>query len=341
VERPGPDNLVSFPRRDARHWRSASWRDSDAGYAGGRYAMDVNAIWVPRALEATAAILAALPDLGMSLAALDSLSPGVGDSPLADYARDTLSLRRAIETWRGARRHFEVTLAPPELAVRLRGALADLPAGERRYWQRVLARHREPDDSLSFLAIALDSAGKPIPVVNTDPATGLFLEDFTPGILTGRVKAESVLRDIRPFVRPYPVALFVPGLGPLVANDAYASDSVRGRFRRDAYHGPRVVWGREVNLLFLGLARQLAGGLDAAGRPADPSLGTYLEAVDDALRQALAAVQASGLEHNELWSYRIEGGRLRPTRYGTSSDIQLWNGTNLAVQFALSRLPRP
>jgi hypothetical protein len=102
-----------------------------------------------------------------------------------------------------------------------------------------------------------------------------------------------------------------------------------------------VVWGREVNLLFLGLARQLAGGLDAAGRPADPSLGTYLEAVDDALRQALAAVQASGLEHNELWSYRIEGGRLRPTRYGTSSDIQLWNGTNLAVQFALSRLPRP
>ena len=43
---------MSFPKRDSTHWRSASWRDSDAGYAGGRFAMDINAIWVPQALEA-------------------------------------------------------------------------------------------------------------------------------------------------------------------------------------------------------------------------------------------------------------------------------------------------
>ena len=58
----------------------------------------------------------------------------------------------------------------------------------------------------------------------------------------------------------------------------------------------------------------------------------------DIRRLQYPAVHASGLEHNELWSYRIEGGRLRPTRYGTTSDIQLWSGTNLAVQFALARL---
>jgi hypothetical protein len=102
-----------------------------------------------------------------------------------------------------------------------------------------------------------------------------------------------------------------------------------------------VVWGREVNLLFLGLANQIAGGFDAGGRVRDPALQPYLRALDDALRLSLAAVHASGLEHNELWSYRIEDGRMRPTRYGTSSDIQLWNGTDLAVQFVLSRLPRP
>jgi hypothetical protein len=51
-------------------------------------------------------------------------------------------------------------------------------------------------------------------------------------------------------------------------------------------------------------------------------------------------VSASGVEHSELWSYRIEEGRLLPTRYGTSSDVQLWSCTDLAVQFALSRLPR-
>ncbi len=59
------------------------------------------------------------------------------------------------------------------------------------------------------------------------------------------------------------------------------------------------------------------------------------------LQRILAAVDASGLGHNELWSYRIEGDRLRPTRYGSSSDVQLWNTTDLAVEFVLSRLGMP
>jgi hypothetical protein len=57
------------------------------------------------------------------------------------------------------------------------------------------------------------------------------------------------------------------------------------------------------------------------------------------LRASLAAVNASGLQHNELWSYEIKGGKLVPVRYGTSSDVQLWNTTNLVVQYALSQLP--
>ena len=89
-------NLVSFPRRDSAHWRSASWRDSDAGYAGGRFAMDVNAIWVPEALQATATILAAMPALGLNQAALDTLVPGLRDGPLGRYVRDSVALRRAV-----------------------------------------------------------------------------------------------------------------------------------------------------------------------------------------------------------------------------------------------------
>jgi hypothetical protein len=165
-------------------------------------------------------------------------------------------------------------------------------------------------------------------------------EDEIPGA-TARDRPATVLRDVAPFVRTFPVALFAGGLGPLAANDAYASKGVWERFEKDRYHGPRVVWGREVNLLFLGLANQIAGGFDATGRVSDPVLLPYLRTLDDALQRTLAAVRASGLELNELWSYRVEGGRLLPTRYGTSSDIQLWNGTNLAVQFVLSRLPRP
>jgi hypothetical protein len=49
-------------------------------------------------------------------------------------------------------------------------------------------------------------------------------------------------------------------------------------------------------------------------------------------------VEASGLKHNELWSYEISGGSLKPIRYGASTDVQLWNVTDLAVQFMLTRL---
>ena len=341
VDHPRALNLVGFPRRDSVHWRSASWRDSDAGYAGGRFAMDVNAVWVPQALEGIATILSALPGIGLGTDVLDSIAPGIGRTPLAGYIRDTLSLRRAIETWRGARRHFEVRLGPREIEERLRAKLAWLPEGERRFWEKAMAAADEPRDSLAFLALSLDTDGKPIPVVNTDPATGLFLENRTAGVLTGRVKREAVLRDIEPFMRRFPVALFVDRLGPVAANDVYASPEIWERFGKDTYHGPRVVWGREVNLLFLGLANQIAGGFDGAGRLADPGLRPYLRSLDEALRNTLVAVHASGLELNELWSYRIEDDRLLPTRYGASSDIQLWNGTNLAVQFVLSRLPRP
>jgi hypothetical protein len=108
----------------------------------------------------------------------------------------------------------------------------------------------------------------------------------------------------------------------VVANDAYASPRTWRRFRQDLYHSPRVVWGREVNLISLGLSK-------ARGKvPADW------------LTRILAAVEASGLGHNELWSYRIEGNRLLPVRYGTSSDVQLWNTTDLAVEFELSRLQK-
>jgi hypothetical protein len=290
-------NLVSFPRRDSTHWRSASWRDSDAGYAGGRFAMDINAIWAPEALEAIGTIVGALPGLRLGPAELD-----------------TLALRSALGTWRGARRHFEVALPPAEVDRRVRARLAALPRDEAAYWSRV--RGGPAADTLRFLALALDSAGTPIPVVNTDPATGLFLDaaDF------GRME------DVRPFVRPYPEGLFVAALGPLVANDAYADPAIWQRFEQDRYHSPRVVWGREVNLLFLGLAGRIADDPATAGP------------FRDALRRTRAAVDASGLRHNELWSYDIERGRLRPVRYGTSSDVQLWNSTDLAVQYVLSHL---
>jgi type II secretory pathway component PulM len=332
AQAPRATNLVGFSRRDATHWRSASWRDSDAGYANGRFAMDINVIWAPAALAAIATILETLPALGLNPPTIDSMAPEIRRTALGQYMRDPASLRRAIEAWKGARRHFEITLTPEEIRQRTRSKLAWLPELERSYWDKVLSARGEVKDSLTFLVLALDAEGHPIPVVNTDPSTELFL--------IGPATPDLVLRDVAPFLRPYPVGLFVDGLGPLVANDAYTAPEIWERFQADPYHGPRVVWGREVNLLLLGVANQLAGAFGGAGQLKNPALEPYVRSLDKALRSTLDAVNASGLQHNELWSYEIKEGRLVPTRYGTTSDVQLWNTTNLVVQYVLSKLPR-
>ncbi len=333
---PVVQNLIGSPRLDSTHWRSISWRDSNAGYANGRFEMDINAIWVPRALQSIAEILASFPAIGFTQNELAAVAPeGVGDTPLGEFAHDPVFFQRAIQNWRGVVRYFVVSLTPEEIQTKVAAKLQWLPATERGYWQGVLAATGADKSPLEFLAISLDSSGRPIPVVNTDPATWLFLRD---GSDTTSAALSAVMRDVRAITRAYPVGLFVDGLGPLVANDAYAPPTVWDAFKRDTYHSPRVVWGREVNLVLLGLANQISGATDATGRPRDPALTAYVTEMRDALRRANAAVEASGLKHNELWSYEISGGTLKPIRYGASTDVQLWNVTDLAVQFVLSRI---
>ena len=316
-------NLVSFAPRDGS-WAATSWRDSNAGYAGGRYAMDVNAIWVPHALESLGTILEALRALGMSADSLATTTPELAaGTPLGDYARDPARLARAAATWRDADRHFLVRLAPAQIRERVAARLAAMPAHERAYW--TARADTASGDSLAFLALALDADGRPIGVANSDVATRLFLGE--PAADTSRAVADGVLRDVRLFMRPYPVGLFIDRVGPVVANDAYASPEVWRTFERDPYHGPRVVWGREVNLFLLGAAQYAR----------HPALRAHAGELHAAVAHTLAAVEASGFQ-SELWSYEVRDGQLVPVRYGTSSDIQLWSTTDLAVQFALSRL---
>jgi hypothetical protein len=284
---PVATNLVSFRRLEDGWWHAGSWRDSRVGYAGGRFAMDVNVVWVPAALRGIGTIDSALRALAL---------PGIPDAPAA---------RAALDAWREAARHFGVALAPDEVASRVRARLAALPETERTHWEAVLARHGFPADTLKFLAISIDSLGQPIPVMSTDPAMLLLLETLAP---------EREAELLRPFLLPYPVGLLVEGLGPLAANDVYARPEVWEMFERDRYHSPRVVWGREVNVLLSALARR--------------SQRAPLDSV-------LTQVERSGLSHAELWTYRIDGQELRPVRFATGTDVQLWNLTDLALQFLL------
>jgi len=286
---PVATNLVSFHRDADGWWHPGSWRDSRVGYAGGRFAFDVNVVWVPAALRGIGAIDSTLRALGLPGV------PGAGD------------VSQAAETWRGTARHFEVALAPAQVEARIHAKLASLPAGERLYWEQTLIRGGFPGDTLRFLTVSLDSAGQPIPVMSTDPAMWLLLDNLSP---------ERQALVLRPFALPYPVGLFVDGLGPLAANDAYATPAVWQMFEHDLYHSPRVVWGREVNVVLSAVARR-------------GSATPLLDAV-------VNAVEKSGFRHAELWSYEITGGALRPVRYGTGSDVQLWSLTDLAVQYLLN-----
>jgi hypothetical protein len=319
---------VSFPRDADGRWISASWRDSRAGYAGGRFAMDVNVIWAPRAVAAIGTILDALHRLGFPQPALDSLAPAFRDAPLAAYVRNQAALERAVATWMGTERHFRVALSPSQVGERVAARLSWLPRPESAYWRGGGGGGGGggagvPTDTFRFLALALDSIGRPIPIVNTDPAMLLLLDTLGPG---------HARELVEPIMLPYPVGLFVEGLGPLVANDSYATPDVWDSFRRDPYHSPTVVWGRDVNALLAGLALQIL---------AAPGSGTNRSALQAALHRTVEAVDRSGLRHAELWSYQIENGRLLPVRYGTSSDVQLWSLTDLAVQYLQAQLPPP
>lgn len=338
VEHPVAENLVGFPKLDGQRWLSGSWRDSGAGYANGRFAMDINAIWVPKALASIETIFAALGRIGISLETLENSMVAIRGTRLLEYARNSEALQQALDTWRHAVRHFEVHLSAPQVQQRVRAKLNGLPEEERTYWENVISKSGADKERIEFLALSLDEKGQPIRVANTDVATWFFLEDFTSEILSRRVKPEEVIKWLRIFVMPYPVGLFLEGVGPAVANDVYASPEVWENFRRDIYHSPSVVWGREVNLLFLGITKQILSAYDSQGRIKDARLDPYVEELRVILDKILTAVERSGLKHNELWRYRIESGVLLPKRYATTSDIQLWNLTDLAVQYLLERL---
>jgi hypothetical protein len=340
VSQPVAENLISFKKLDQHRWHSGSWRDSGVGYANGRFAMDINGVWVPKALESIEKILTALREIGFSSDDLQKLVPELHDTQLFEYAQKPEILRQAIKTWRNAVRHFEVHLPPQEVQRRVRAKLHSLSEEERSYWEKAIAKSAAGKEGVQFLALALDEKGQPLPVANTDVVSWLFLENLTEKILQGEIKSGDVLDRLKIFGMSYPVGLFLEGVGPVVANDAYADSVVWKNFERDHYHSPRVVWGREVNQLFLGLSKQILAAYNADGQIKDASLDSYVKELRALLNQTHTAVEASGLKHNELWSYRIANAALLPARYASTTDIQLWNLTDLAVQFMLARVAK-
>lgn len=281
-----------------------NWRDSESGLGGGRYPYDVNAVLVPAALAAAAQ----LQDSGL-------LSPYLSPEEDALLARAG-SLARV---WRER--------APQLFAVQLTRGAAQEAVRNYAASQGIAA---EPalealgDAQLRFAALALDAAGKPIPVMHSDEGFGLLFDELDPA---------RVDETVTVLLRPFPAGLMTE-IGMLVANPAFCTPQLQASFTRNAYHGT-VVWSWQQALFAAGLARQLErGDLPAAVR-------AHLAAAQRTLWSAIDATAT--LRNSELWSWSYAAGHYQVAPFGSaaadvdeSDAAQLWSTAYLAVRPAVT-----
>lgn len=293
---PRPTNLVGLkPGADA-----GQWRDSNDGLGGGRYPYDVNAVLVPAALQAAA-----------DLARTGLLDPYAKPADRAMLA----ALPRLAATWKAsAPALFEQTVAAADAdaAVKRFAAQQGVPPGPA-----LAALAGEP---VRYHAIALDAAGRPVPVMNSDEGFALLFARPDPAALD--VAAETI-------ARPFPAGLMTD-IGMLVANPVFASPALQARFSPAAYHGT-VVWSWQQALAAAGLARQLARS------DLPPATCTRLRTAQAELWRAIDAGRS--VRNSELWSWRYANGGYRIAPFGASgadadesNAAQLWSTVYLAVQ---------
>ncbi|WP_368565182.1 hypothetical protein [Pseudoxanthomonas sp. UTMC 1351] len=304
AQQPAARNLMSI--KAGRN--TGQWRDSEDGLAGGRYPYDVNAVFMPAALEAIARFreagllrpyLSASQQQALSKARVWTAAWSTHAPPLFRTELAPMAARAAIVRYAKA-----LNIDPaPALASLLRSGLR-------------------------FDALALDAEGKPIPVLHSDGGFALLFQ--RPDAAALDVMVDSMLR-------PFPAGLLT-GAGLVVANPAYADAEIATKFGRTAYHGT-VVWSWQQALLAAGLAHQLErDDLPAATR-------ARLRDAQARLWQAIDATRA--MRTSELWSWSYTDGRYKPEPFGQSrgdadesNAAQLWSTVYLAIPApAEGRLP--
>lgn len=279
---------------------AGEWRDSDEGLGHGRYAYDVNAVFVPAALEAAARLLdAGLLDPYLDAAARQELAGAAATAKVWRAQAPGLFrvIRPAVDARRAVADYARSLGVPADAALT---ALGDAP--------------------MEFHAIALNADGSPAPIVNSD-------EGFA--LLFGTPSAADLDTYVGAVMRPFPAGLMTD-IGLLVANPALAGTEAQTRFTPGAYHGA-VVWSWQQALMAAGLEHQLARpDLPAATR-------TRLRTAQAQLWRAIEATRAYG--NSELWSWEYRDGAYRVVAFGAgkadvdeSNAAQLWSTVYLAVR---------
>ncbi|HMD72761.1 MAG TPA: hypothetical protein VKG05_02750 [Steroidobacteraceae bacterium] len=275
------------------------WRDSGEGLGRGRFAYDVNAVFVPAALAA----------------ANDLLTSGLLDPYLSTADREQLAQAGACaRIWRAkAPGLFEVAV-PYSTAVR------GIAAYGHELGVPIAAAQASIDRSaVRFHALSLAADGTPIPIVNSD-------EGFE--LLFGRPSAAALAESMAAVMRPFPAGLLTDA-GVVVANPVYAAPETQARFSNNDYHGT-VVWSWQQALLAAGLDRQLKRD------DLPQAVKQQLRRAQDQLWRVIDA--GTSVRNSELWSWRYREGRYQLAPFGASqADVdesnaaQLWSTVYLAI----------
>ncbi|GAC1309835.1 MAG: lipoprotein [Steroidobacteraceae bacterium] len=295
ADAPRATNLIALKPGTA----VGQWRDSNDGLAGGRFAYDVNAVFVPAALDAAARFY----------------RRGLLD-PFLDPADRHLFARAATMAgiWRakaGPLFNIHVPNATARTSIKSYAAALGVPDGA--------ALRAVAGDALSFHALALAADGTPIPVLNSD-------EGFA--LLFSRPGSQALTQAVSAFTRPFPAGLLTP-VGVVVANPVFATPAIQAVMTRSAYHGT-VIWSWQQAVLAAGIQRQLNR------KDLGPTL---IRQMRDAQRQLWEAIRAAhAVRNSELWSWTYANGHFQIAPFGAaaadadeSNAAQLWSTVFLSI----------
>ncbi len=210
------------------------------------------------------------------------------------------------------------TEAPPLFAVSLPGGEVQAQLAAFEQATGIAAPKPAAEEDIRFMALALDVAGRPVRVMHSDVGFLLLL------LQPDDAAVQAALRQV---IAPFPSGLMTDA-GMLVANPAYAGSGRAAMFDNTRYHGT-VIWSWQQGLLKAGIRCQLARtNLSARTR-------ALLEEANEAI--SLAIEQTWSMQGSELWSWRMEGGKIVPQPYGQavgheteSNAAQLWSAIALA-----------
>ncbi len=217
---PTVENLIAT-KQDLQ---KGNWRDSDEGLGGGKYAYDVNAVFMPVALKSI-----------INLQQSRMFNNYLGEKSFLMQA----GIMKKI--WREkAPAFFKVSIPASLASNKMIDYAKDLNVPMEQ------ARLALSGEGVDYYAVSLDKWGNNIPIIQSDIGYMLLFDE------PAEAEIEYVLKGI---MRPFPAGLMTP-VGLVVANPVFASDALKRIFTKGHYHGS-VIWSWQQALIAAGLEHQL------------------------------------------------------------------------------------